>query len=370
MRTAQVGPGRGAGRRTTTRTTRAAGALALLVLVLAGCGAAPGGGDTSVGEAGAMSMVGDGDAGADSGGAAAPDEAAVSDTAGGTADADAAGAATAGRQVVTSGDVGLVSADPRAAADAVVDLVERAGGRVDARQETAARESEGVLGTASLTVRVPSDALTGVLDGLEDVGEVDTVDLRSEDVTATAQDLDARIRATRLSVARIEDLLSRATTQTDIISAENTLTERQATLEQLESQRARVAEQVALSTLRVQIWAATPPAEVAAEPRGGFLGGLESGWAALVSVAGVVVLVIGALLPWAVVAALLLGVVLLVRRSLRRRRATTAGASGGPGTPGAPGDPGQPGDGQPGDDGPAASDPGDREPVGAGSPRG
>lgn len=364
---------RGAGLRTTTRATRGAGALALLALVLAGCGAAPGGGDTSAGEAGAMSMAGA--AADDAGGAAAPDEAAVSDTAGGTADADATGAAAAGRQVVTSGDVGLVSADPRAAADAVVDLVERAGGRVDARQETAARESEGVLGTASLTVRVPSDALTGVLDGLEDVGEVDTVDLRSEDVTATAQDLDARIRATRLSVARIEDLLSRATTQTDIISAENTLTERQATLEQLESQRARVAEQVALSTLRVQIWAATPPAEVAAEPRGGFLGGLESGWAALVSVAGVVVLVIGALLPWAVVAALLLGVVLLVRRAVRRRRATTAGASGGPGAPGAPGDPGQPGDGQPGDgrpgdDGPAASDPGDREPVGAGSPRG
>lgn len=368
MRTAQVGPGRGAGRRTTTRATRGAGALALLALVLAGCGAAPGGGDASVGEAGAMSMAGA--AADDAGGAAAPDEAAVSDTAGGTADADATGAAAAGRQVVTSGDVGLVSADPRAAADAVVDLVERAGGRVDARQETAARESEGVLGTASLTVRVPSDALTGVLDGLEDVGEVDTVDLRSEDVTATAQDLDARIRATRLSVARIEDLLSRATTQTDIISAENTLTERQATLEQLESQRARVAEQVALSTLRVQIWAATPPAEVAAEPRGGFLGGLESGWAALVSVAGVVVLVIGALLPWAVVAALLLGVVLLLRRAVRRRRAATAGASGGPGAPGAPGGTGQPGDGRPGDEGPAASDPGDRETVGAGSPRG
>ncbi len=357
MRTPAAGPVRT--RTRARRATTALAPLALLALLLAGCGAASSSGDS------AQSEAGDGFAAADdSGGGAAPEQEAAGDEQAADADADAVGTAAAGRQVITSGDVGLVAADPRAAADAVVDLVERAGGRVDARQETAAREEEDVLATAGLTVRVPADALTEVLDELEEVGEVQDVDLRSEDVTATAQDLDARIRATRLSVARIEDLLSRATTQTDIIGAEDTLTERQAALEQLESQRARVAEQVALSTLRVSIWPATPPAEVEPGARGGFLGGLESGWAALVAVAGVVVLVLGALLPWLVVGAVVTGVVLLVRRSLRRRRPAADD-----GTPGRPDGPGTPGGGADGP-GPAAPAPDDREPVGAGSSRG
>lgn len=339
MRTPQAVPGSLVGRRSRTTASRGAGALALLsltALLLAGCSPAPSGADS-------MSASVDGSAASDgSVGAAAPEAVGGAEEQSGSAAADATGAAAAGRQVITSGDVSLVAEDPRAAAGAVVALVEQAGGRVDARQETAAREDQGVPGTADLTVRVPADALTDVLDALEDVGEVQSVDLRSEDVTATAQDLDARIRATRLSVARIEDLLARATTQTDIISAENTLTERQSALEQLESQRARVAEQVALSTLRVSVWATPPPVETETAPRTGFLGGLESGWEALVAVAGVVVLVLGALLPWAVVGAVVLVVVLAVRRSLRRRRGPEA---------------------------PASEAPGDREPVGAGSPR-
>lgn len=357
MRTPQAGPGPSAGRRTRTHRALAACGLALTVL-LAGCSAAPSGDDAALSEADGGSAVAD-----DARGAAAADAVAGGDEQAASADADVTGAATAGRQVITSGDVSLVAADPRAAAGEVVELVERAGGRVDARQETAAREDEGVQGTAELTVRVPADALTEVLDALEDVGEVQSVDLRSEDVTATAQDLDARIRATRLSVARIEDLLARATTQTDIISAENTLTERQSALEQLESQRARVAEQVALSTLRVSVWPTAAPAVTEAETRGGFLGGLESGWEALVAVAGVVVLVIGALLPWAVVGAVVLAVVLGVRRALRRRRAV------GPGDATGPGGPGEGGPGGPAPEAPAPGGPGDREPVGAGAPR-
>jgi hypothetical protein len=382
MSTPQAGPGSSTDRRAaTTRRRRAVGALALLPLaavLLAGCSPAPSGGDTSsaVGDGFASDAGGSGGSeGSDgwdgSGGSLAAEPGASEEQA--AVDGAVADPASAGRQVVTSGEVSLVAEDPRAAADAVVALVEQAGGRVDARQETAAREDEGVEAAADLTVRVPADRLTGVLDALEDVGEVQGIDLRSEDVTATAQDLDARIRATRVSVARIEDLLSRATTQADIISAENTLTERQSALEQLESQRARVAEQVALSTLRVSVRATVPPVETEPAPRTGFLGGLESGWEALAAVAGAVVLVIGVLLPWAVLGAVVAAGVLLARRALRRRRAAAApGGLGGTGAPGTSG--GGPG-GEPhgpedaGPD-PAAPAPDDREPVGAGSPRG
>lgn len=337
---------------------RTAAGLGLGLLLLAGCGAAPEStGSDAGGTSGEVASLADQGAGGD--------DAAVASDAGAAADAGSATVEAAGRQVITTGEVSLAAADPRAAADRVVAVVEQSGGRVDARQETAAREEDGIDATADLTVRVPATGLTDVLDALEDLGDVASVDLRSQDVTAAAQDLDARIRAMRLSVARMEDLLSRATTTEDVIEAESTLTERQASLESLEAERARVAEQVALSTLHVTIWTSGAPVATEAEPRTGFLGGLQNGWDALVEVLGVAVLVLGTLLPWLALGAVLGYAVVLVRRVLRRRRVARDPGAGS-------GGPGRGGDAGPGDDpgGPAEPAPDEgREPVGAGSPR-
>lgn len=412
MRTQGLGRGR-TGRRTGTSGSRALLGLALTGLLLAGCSAgtdssAEQGGDVArvapdelsggdrggVPDAGAPAgnvPAGDPPADADAGADVAGDAAGEAQGAGGLATGTGVGSTSAdagGRQVITSGDVRMLADDPRAAADAVVRRVEDAGGRVDERRETAARADDGTEASADLTVRVPSAAMTGLLAALDEIGEVAQVDLGSDDVTAAALDLDARISAMELSVARMADLLARASTQEEILSAENTLTERQASLEALRSERARIAEQVSLSTLTVSI--ATPPEPVAPaepepepapeEPRPrGFLGGLASGWSALVGVLDGVVTVLGLLLPWLALGGAIAWVVLAVRRQLRRRQvtATTAGGpgAGGPGA-GGTGDagPGQggPGHGGPGPDpdgDPAEPDPAeprDREPVGVG----
>jgi hypothetical protein len=410
MRTQGLGRGR-TGRRTGTSGSRALLGLALTGLLLAGCSAgtdssAEQGGDVArvapdelsggdrggVPDAGAQAgKVPAGDPPADAGADVAGDAAGEAQGAGGLATGTGVGSTSAdagGRQVITSGDVRMLADDPRTAADAVVRRVEDAGGRVDERRETAARADDGTEASADLTVRVPSAAMTGLLAALDEIGEVAQVDLGSDDVTAAALDLDARISAMELSVARMADLLARASTQEEILSAENTLTERQASLEALRSERARIAEQVSLSTLTVSI--ATPPEPVAPaepepepapeEPRPrGFLGGLASGWSALVGVLDGVVTVLGLLLPWLALGGAIAWVVLAVRRQLRRRQvtATTAGGpgAGGPGA-GGTGDagPGQggPGHGGPGPDpdgDPAEPDPAeprDREPVGVG----
>jgi hypothetical protein len=244
----------------------------------------------------------------------------------------AVSADAAGRQVITTGDIGLVADDPLAAVDAVVQAVESAGGRVDGRQQStdtsaAADPPEGdAAGSswATLTVRVPADQVTPTLDALEQIGTVSSMDVSSQDVTGTAQDLDARIRATQISVQRLEDLLARATTSADVIAAEQTLSERQSSLEQLESERARLAEQVALSTLTIRISADPAALQVAAEDEDGFLDGLAAGWDALLAALRVALVVIGAVLPWAALGGLVLAVVLGVRRWLRARRPAAA----------------------------------------------
>ena len=182
-------------------------------------------------------------------------------------------------------------------------LTEDADGRVDDRAEKAATETE--VGTATLTIRLPAAAVTPTLVALRELGDVEAVDLTKKDVTGAAQDLDARIHAMELSVARMTNLLATATTHDDIIVAENALTEREAGLEQLRSQRAAIAEQVSLSTIHVAIVGpdlpppVEPPAPV--EPPTGpqsFVEGLVTGWDSLVSVVSAIAIVVGVLLPW------------------------------------------------------------------------
>ncbi|MGV8978089.1 MAG: DUF4349 domain-containing protein [Cellulomonas sp.] len=285
---------------------RGAAVLALVLIgVLTGCSAARSGSSTSAAD---RSAAKDGSALSQ----AAPQAASGVDQA--TSDA-------AGRQVITTGTAQLTVDDPRKAASAVVALVEGEGGRVDARKEQTSAADRDAF--AQLTVRIPSGDLTSTLAKLEDIGRVDQVDLSAQDVTGTAEDLDARIRALKLSVARMEDLLSRATSNADLISAENALTERQGKLESLQSQRARLADQVALSTLDITL---RTPGNAPEPTTHGFLGGLAAGWHGLVATLGTVVLIVGVLLPWLVFGGAITLAVLAALRWVRRRRAPQPGA--------------------------------------------
>ena len=280
------------------RCVRSTVTVALAALLLVGC----------TGSSGEDSRGAEGGAG---GGAVVDEPAGSGDFEGAPDEAD--------RQVVTTASAFLTVEDPAEAAQEVSELVEAAGGRVEERTEQAASQDEGQEGAyASLVVRVPSAELTGVLADLEDVGDVANVSISRSDVTRTAVDLDARISALQTSVARLQALMDDAATTDALLAAEKALADRQGQLEALQSERALLADQVELSTLSVHL-----------EPRGvspaggpdGFLEGLGTGWRALVSALGTAVMVVGVLLPWVAVVALVAAAVLVPLRVMRRRAA-------------------------------------------------
>jgi hypothetical protein len=104
---------------------------------------------------------------------------------------------------------------------------------------------------------------------------------------------------------------------------EKALSERQEELESLQSQRALLADQVELSTLSVYV---RPFGVAPAGGPDGFVGGLATGWRALVSTLGAVVVVLGVLLPWLAVAAVVTAGVLVPIRLARGRAAVPAPA--------------------------------------------
>ena len=220
------------------------------------------------------------------------------------------------RSVVTTGTMTVAADDPIAAAADAVRIVEGAGGRTDARTEAAPTESSE--GSATLSLRIPSPSLTATLDKLKALGDTPTVSLKSVDVTTQTQDLDARISALRASVDRLTALLATATDTKVLIELESAISQRQGDLESMEAQQRSLADQVSLSTVELSLISVTDAPVTEPDT---FWSGLAAGWAALTGFVGFLLVALGVLLPWIVLAGVGVAVGLVV---LQRRRAAIA----------------------------------------------
>jgi len=225
--------------------------------------------------------------------------------------------ATNAREVIVRGSAFLRAPDPLAAASALAQITENAGGFVESRSET--RPTEDFAASAFLVLRVPAAQMTATVEALNGLGDVTNVELSREDVTATAQDLDARIAALESSTARLTALMEGATDIEDLLRAERELSMRQGELDSLRSFRAQLSEQVAMSRLEVIIQST----EVAwSQPRTGLLGALQTGWRALVTSGQWLLVALATALPWLVALGLLYWLVRRLIQAIRNRRST------------------------------------------------
>jgi len=224
-------------------------------------------------------------------------------------------AAVSDRQVITNGYITVSVENPIATVDEAIQLAEDAGGRVDARTEYA--PTNGDRGSASLTLRLPSATLTTSINKLKALGEVESVSLTAQDVTTQSQDLDARITALSASLDRLLALMSNATNTDSLIALETAISERQGNLESLQAQQRYLADQVTLSTIELSL---ISPANAPADVPQNFWSGIVVGWNAFVSAMSGLLIILGVVLPWVAITALVSGVVLLIVRWSKRRQ--------------------------------------------------
>lgn len=173
---------------------------------------------------------------------------------------------------------------------------------------------------ATLTLHIPANQFDRALGQLSALVPSDKVRSRSEtaeDVTEQLVDVQSRIATQRTSVQRVRDLLAKATSLADVVQIEGELTKREADLESLEKREQTLTGQVALSQVTVKVGKDTTP-PLARQDSGGFLSALAGGWHAFLATGGVLLQVLGALLPFLV--ALGIPGVILARRWLRRRK--------------------------------------------------
>lgn len=119
--------------------------------------------------------------------------------------------------------------------DRVSALLETAGGWVEyqtAYGEPLAANPEGGR-YAYMRLRVPEEALDGLIDGLRGIGTVQSVETTAEDVSDSYYDVQGRVAMYTAQRDRMTELLAQAEDMADIIEIESRLSELQYTIESL-----------------------------------------------------------------------------------------------------------------------------------------
>ncbi|WP_037607376.1 DUF4349 domain-containing protein [Streptacidiphilus rugosus] len=305
-------------------------------LALAGCSAS----GTSASSAGGNAARGPAAGAAPAGGGAAAGNAAAPPTTG--SKPDSGKAVAAGHAVIFSGEVQLQCAHVDATLKQAEDVVSAAGGFVDS--ETSG--DNGFLPTAGSSdasgqpqaqplpaptqtggdsaqavFKVPTTAYDATYQQLLGLGAVLGRERASQDVTAQVVDLASRIRSQQASIDRVNALMKQAGSLNDIVALESALTQRETDLESMQSQLAALQNQVAMSTITVQLFQkAAPPVVAAPKQRGAWSAAghaLAAGCHGLYLVGRALLVAFSAMLPFLL---LLLPIVFIGYRLARRRK--------------------------------------------------
>ena len=295
---------------TTTRfTAAAAGVILAAAVLLSGCS---GSGNSS-------------ESTSEADGATAPRQA---DTGAGASegsaekDAKAAPAAqpTVTRAIIKTGSLSVESEDVNSVRQRAIGVITGLRGQV--ASEDTGSNSEGRITHANLVLKVPTASYETAIERLSLLGSRTAIHQESSDVTEQVVDVESRIDSQRASLERMRTLLAKASTIGEIVSVETELTRREADLESLLAKQKNLSLQTELATLSLTVAEKGKTPVVEKEDRG-FLAGLRGGWDAFTATFFALSAVLGALLPFLILLALI-GIPLWKFRGRLRRTPAAA----------------------------------------------
>jgi hypothetical protein len=228
---------------------------------------------------------------------------------------------TGERAIVYEATLRIEDPDPDGTAEEAWDLAESYGGFVTADERDRETGEEASYSSAHLVLRVPSERFTEAMDAFSALGETERRRaVTTEDVTEATVDLESYIATKSASVERVRGLLAEATSVTAILELEAELAEREGELASLEAQLEDLQDRVALSTIDFTVVVPSAPEEAGAY--GGpdsFWDGVVVGFKGVVGLLVAVSVVIGVVLPFLPVAALVAAAIVVPIRLARKR---------------------------------------------------
>jgi hypothetical protein len=223
------------------------------------------------------------------------------------------------RKVIRTGRVELVVASYDEARGKLDALLTDAGGYVDS---TRVARHRGAVSAATLIVRIPSRAFPGLLPRLAQLGEVTSETTDAADITDQYVDTEARLASAQQLEKRLLELATaRNGTIDQVLAVERELARVRGEIEGYQGHLRQWSDQVALSTLTIELLTRGAELPDQAPPSFGSQSSstLRASLTALRDFASWAAIMLIALLPWLIVA---VPVYLVLRRIviIRRRR--------------------------------------------------
>jgi hypothetical protein len=226
------------------------------------------------------------------------------------------------RLIIRSADISLIVADTRAAQQSVEAMVAdmaSEGAYVVSSQEYATGDAASP--SIQMSIRVPATRFDEAMERLANLAvRVENRNESAQDVTEEYVDVEARLKAMDTARQRLMEIMGSATTTEDLLAAEQQLTQREADIEALEGRRQYLAQSAQLASIQVNLQPSIlsqpvgnqwRPAETVREAFDTLIGALRG-------LGDFLIFFAVAVLPWLVVAALVLyGIVRLVLWRLR-----------------------------------------------------
>ncbi|GLX94332.1 DUF4349 domain-containing protein [Herbidospora sp. NBRC 101105] len=221
------------------------------------------------------------------------------------------------RAIIYKAEMTVRAKDVAAATESAKRMVTEAGGYVaEERSNSFASRQE-----STITFKIPPGQYPGTLSRLgRELGETEQLHQGTQDVTGEVADVAARVKSAEAAVAQFRTLLTKAEKIGEIMDIEREIQSRTADLEALQARQKSLAEQTGMATVTITfVGPSAPPVKPVVEETG-FLAGLKAGWTGLKNFAEALSTIVGALLPWLVVLAVLALLALPWWRRMRRRQ--------------------------------------------------
>jgi len=214
------------------------------------------------------------------------------------------------------------------AAATAAQIAESAGGYVS-NETTSANPDHPSEATASVELKIPVAAYQATLGQLAGrLGTQLSLQQQAQDVTEQVADVNSQVTSDQAAIVQLRALLVRAGSVGDLLSVQNQINAEESQLESMQAQQRALDHEVTYATLTLTILGPrakalvhhpkTPPS---------LASGLSAGWRALRIAVSWTLALLGALAPFAAVAALAVFVIYRGRRWVIRRRPGARAAS-------------------------------------------
>ncbi len=291
-------------------------------LLLAGCSAGTSASGTSSSSRGAATL--NGTAGS-SGEGSVPAARAGALQPGRAASAHTARLLAPGQSIIYTAGLIVRARDVSAAASLATSIVTGAGGYVSSERSSIKPADRGPS-AVSLQVKIPVAAYQATLRQLSSrLGRQISLSQQARDVTGQVADVTSRVTSARTAIAQLRALLRRAGSINSLLNVQEQINAEESTLEALQAQQRALSHETTYATVSLRLLSSRRPSVIHKRHSRGFVAGLSAGWRDLRRLTTWLLTGAGTLLPFAVLAALAVGLGYGGRRLLRRRsRPSTA----------------------------------------------